>query len=149
MNIQTCDVCQRPATFFYSYATCDVSGGQVESPKNCVSLCAEHAALHSRSECQRSLAQLLKTLEKFAQQVKPVQGIQLTITAPDEQSARNVQQAILQLCGGESLVSSPDDVVENLRRAAVELHLEPPFDIRAADTKWEVQWNGDTTISVL
>jgi hypothetical protein len=148
MEIQTCDLCQRPATFFYSYFTCNASGGQAEAPRKSVSLCAEHAALHARAESQRSLAQMLKAMKKLAQQAKPVQSIGLTIASPDKESAQNFQWGILQLCGGKSFVSSPETIAENLRRAAVKVHLDLAH-ISAAQMRWEVQWNSDTTISVL
>src|SRR5579872_4808425 len=148
MKIQTCDLCQRPATFFYSYATCNASGGQAEAPKKTVSLCAEHAALRGRAESQLKLAEVLKAMKKLAQQVKPVQSVQLTIASQDEESAQNFQRAILQLCGGKSFVSSPETIAENLRRAAVKLRFDPTL-VSAAGISWEVQWSSDTTISVL
>lgn len=125
--MESCDICQRPATFFYSYAACNASGGQAEAPKGPVSLCAEHAALHERAECQRTLARLLKGLEQYAQQAQPVQGVRLTIAAQDEQSAQNIRRAMLQLCGGESFIRS---------------QIRMPL-------RWEVEWNSDATISVL
>jgi hypothetical protein len=148
MKIQLCDLCGRPATFFHSYSTCNASGDAAEAPRKNVSLCAEHAALHRRAESRDSLAEMLKAMKKIAQQGEPVGSIQVTVASQDEVSARNFYRAILELCGGESFVSSPATIAENLRQAAVKLHIDPGC-ISAANMKWEVQWKSDPAMSVL
>ena len=76
-------------------------------------------------------------------------GVSLRIAANDQQSARNVANAIVRLCGGQSTISSPEEMAERLRRAALRLENKVPLDLSGADLRWEVLWNSDHTVSVL
>jgi hypothetical protein len=148
-NMPTCDICGRPATHHFCYATCNAGGGGANTPTKSVSLCAEHAVLHTRAQCQLSLAEVLRTLETFAKTGTRAHSIELTVATPDERSAQNVRRGMLELCGGESLVLSPEAIAENVRQVAVKLYGAGAPKISTPDARWNVRWASDTTMSVL
>jgi hypothetical protein len=147
--MSTCDLCQRPATSFFSYATSKVGGGTAETPRKSVQLCAQHAALYQREECLRSLEGVLQNLERMAKQGWSIQTAGLTIIAQDEHSAAELRQKVMELCGGEAVIRSPESIAEDLRKLAVERHGASASEIQIPNADWRVQWQSDSTTSAL
>lgn len=146
-----CDICGRPATSHYSYATSTMGGGQPPPAPRSISLCAEHAAIHERDRCRASLAQIVKSLERSAFVGNTSMRVQLHITAEDERKANIVARALRVLCGGESLVLSPEQRAERRRQLMMKHYPKKKSSsvLPSADPHWSIEWDSDPTISLL
>jgi hypothetical protein len=147
MSGGTCDICGQPATIHYCYASAYAGGGQAEEARS-VSLCAEHAVLHEQAECRRRLDEMQKSLWTFAQRCEPTRGMEFHVYANDEGSARSFQIALIALCGGEASVSSPEEIIERMRRVRAKWRPDVPFDPHTVASRWEVSWKADATMSL-
>jgi len=149
MAFPTCDMCHRPATCFYHYASCTAGGGPAEVSRQPASLCAEHAALHEQDECKRLLAEMPKHFEKFAKLDAQEVRVNLTFSAEDEMSARSLEKEIVQLCGGEASVFSPAVRADRLRQIRPQgFGINVP-EIPVSHLGWLITWQSDPTVSVM